>query len=118
MYNSQQSQETNSNTGKIIESNKSIERQTSQPASSSYTASQTHDEVRYDGKITLKKSFICFIDRLKSRDLIAGAFSMAELPEGSSDPVELAARVEDGRIFILNKLILLFLFSYQLFLKN
>jgi hypothetical protein len=39
----------------------------------------------------------CF--RLKSRDLIAGAFSMAELPEGSADPVELAARVEDGKIF-------------------
>ncbi len=39
-YNSQQSQETNSNPGKTIE------RQASQPASSSYTASQTHDEVR------------------------------------------------------------------------
>jgi hypothetical protein len=48
IFNSQQSQESNTNTGKIIESNKSIERQASQPASSSYTASQTHDEVRYE----------------------------------------------------------------------
>jgi len=39
-YNNQQSQESNNNPGKILE------RQTSQPASSSYTASQTHDEVR------------------------------------------------------------------------
>lgn len=28
---------------------------------------------------------------------MASAFSMSELPEGSADPVELAARVEDGR---------------------
>lgn len=39
-YTSQQSQESNFNSGKIIE------RQSSQPTSSSYTASQTHDEVR------------------------------------------------------------------------
>jgi len=40
-YNSQLSQDSNSNPGKTIE------HQPSQPASSSYTASQTHDEVRY-----------------------------------------------------------------------
>ncbi|CAF1058316.1 unnamed protein product [Rotaria sordida] len=76
--NSQQSQETNINTGKTLESSKSIERQPSQPTSSLYTPSQTHDEIR-----------------LKSRDLMASAFSVSELPEGSADPVELAARVED-----------------------
>ncbi len=46
-YNSQQSQEANVNTGKTIESSKSVERQNSQPASSSYTVSHTYDEVRY-----------------------------------------------------------------------
>ena len=35
--------------------------------------------------------------RLKCRDLIANALSISELPEGSADPVELAARTEDGR---------------------
>lgn len=35
--------------------------------------------------------------RLKSRDLIAAAFSVSELPEGSADPVEIAARIEDGK---------------------
>jgi len=40
--------------------------------------------------------FFCFYFRLKSRDLVANAFSISELPEGSADPVELAARVEDG----------------------
>lgn len=71
--NSQQSQESNSGSAK------SVERQASQPTSSSYTASQTYDEVR-----------------LKSRELVANAFSISELPEGSADPVELAARVEDA----------------------
>jgi transcription elongation factor S-II len=43
---------------------------------------------------------------LKSRDLLAAAFSISELPEGSVDPVELAARVEDGKkkYFISNKI--------------
>ncbi|CAF4767883.1 unnamed protein product, partial [Rotaria magnacalcarata] len=78
--NSQHSQETNGNTGKNFESSKSIERQISQTSTSSYTsASQTHDEIR-----------------LKSRDLIASAFSISELPEGSADPVDLAGRVEDA----------------------
>ncbi|UJR10653.1 hypothetical protein I4U23_014848 [Adineta vaga] len=78
-YNSQLSQESNSSSGKTIETSKSIERQISQPTSSSITASHTSDQVR-----------------LKSRELIAAAFSLLELPEGSSDPVELAARVEDA----------------------
>ncbi|CAF1223340.1 unnamed protein product [Adineta steineri] len=78
---SQSSQEINVNSGKNIDPNKSIERQPSQKASSSqsFTALHTEDEVR-----------------LKSRDLLAGALSMVELPEGSADPVELAARVEDA----------------------
>lgn len=42
--NSQQSQE--SNAGSV----KSVERQASQPTSSSYTASQTNDDVRYEPK--------------------------------------------------------------------
>jgi len=40
---------------------------------------------------------------------------MSELPGGSADPVELAARVEDGKktnIFISNKIFLFFLKSY------
>lgn len=80
--NGQSSVDGNSNHSKSIETSKSIERQVSQTASSSsnYTASNTHDEVR-----------------LKSRDLLAAAFSISELPEGSADPVELAARVEDGK---------------------
>ncbi|CAF1117140.1 unnamed protein product [Adineta ricciae] len=77
-YNSQLSQESNSSSGKL-EPSKSIERQISQPASSSITASHTSDEVR-----------------LKSRELLAAAFSVSELPEGSADPVELAARIEDA----------------------
>ncbi|CAF2955457.1 unnamed protein product [Rotaria sp. Silwood2] len=77
--NSQQSQETNINVGKNLESSKSFERQPSQSASSCYPPSQTHDEIR-----------------LKSRDLVANAFSASELPEGSADPVELAGRVEDA----------------------
>ncbi|CAF3094299.1 unnamed protein product [Rotaria socialis] len=78
--NSQHSQEINGSTGKNFESSKSIERQISQTSTSSYTsASQTHDEIR-----------------LKSRDLIASAFSISELPEGSADPVDLAGRVEDA----------------------
>ncbi|CAF1535378.1 unnamed protein product, partial [Didymodactylos carnosus] len=47
--------------------------------SSSPTALNTKDEVR-----------------LKSRDLLAAALSVSEIPEGSADPVELAARVEDA----------------------
>ena len=43
------------------------------------------------------KTTILFCFRLKCRDLIANALSISELPEGSADPVELAARVEDGR---------------------
>jgi len=79
--NSQNPQETSITNGKISDSNKSIERQPSQAASSSnsYTALQTDDEVR-----------------LKSRDLLAAALSISELPEGSADPVELSARVEDA----------------------
>jgi hypothetical protein len=73
-----------------------------------------------DKKLVLKERFSCFYFRLKSRDLIASAFSMAELPEGSADPVELAARVEDGRENILFqiKFLVFFLFFIQLFLKN
>lgn len=41
-FSSQLSQDSNSNQGKTNE------RQSSQPSSSSYTASQTHDEVRYE----------------------------------------------------------------------
>ncbi|CAF1120155.1 unnamed protein product [Adineta ricciae] len=77
-FNSQISQDSNSSSGKL-EPSKSIERQISQPASSSITASHTSDEVR-----------------LKSRELLAAAFSVSELPEGSADPVELAARIEDA----------------------
>ncbi|CAF1092590.1 unnamed protein product [Adineta steineri] len=77
--NSQQPQETNTNTNKTIETSKSVERQNSQSTSSSVTASHTYDEVR-----------------LKSRELMAAAFSISELPGGSADPVELAARVEDA----------------------
>ena len=33
---------------------------------------------------------------MKSRELLAAAFSVSELPEGSADPVELAARIEDA----------------------
>jgi len=63
----------------------------------------------------LKVVFIYF--RLKSRDLMVAAFSISELPEGSADPVELAARVEDGRkqkYFIPNQILFVFclLFSY------
>ena len=46
-YNSQQSQESNTNMGKTFETSKSIERQISQPTSSGSTASHTSDEVRY-----------------------------------------------------------------------
>lgn len=35
--------------------------------------------------------------RLKSRELLVAALSIAELPEGSDDPVELSARIEDGK---------------------
>lgn len=69
------------NNSKPLEMTKIIERQLSRASSisSEYAASHTLDEVR-----------------LKSRDLLAGAFSISELPEGSADPVELAARVEDA----------------------
>ncbi len=51
----------------------------------------------YRYKLILEElGFFCFYFRLKSRDLVANAFSISELPEGSADPVELAARVEDG----------------------
>ncbi|CAF0947621.1 unnamed protein product [Didymodactylos carnosus] len=59
-----------------------IERSLSAASSTSIPsslASNTHDEVR-----------------LKSRDLLAAALSVSEIPEGSADPVELAARVEDA----------------------
>lgn len=75
--NSQPVQETIENTAQIND------RQTMPSKSLSsnklVTSSQTHDQVR-----------------LKSRDLIAGALSISELPEGSADPVELAARCEDA----------------------
>ncbi|CAF0971692.1 unnamed protein product [Adineta ricciae] len=79
--NSQNSQETNVTSGKNSDSSKASERQPSKSASSSsnFTGLQTKDDVR-----------------LKSRDLLAGALSMVELPEGSADPVELAARCEDA----------------------
>lgn len=48
--NSQQSQE--SNAGSV----RSVERQASQPTSSSYTASQTNDDVRYEAKQKLTTS--------------------------------------------------------------
>jgi transcription elongation factor S-II len=70
--NSQSSQETNS------DSKKSNERPTNS-VSKSYIASNTED-----------------VYRLKSRDLLTGAFSISELPEGSADPVDIAARVEDA----------------------
>ncbi|UJR35172.1 hypothetical protein I4U23_027939 [Adineta vaga] len=76
--NSQNSQEIN---GKTSESMKSFERKPYQAtsSSSSFTGLHTNDDVR-----------------LKSRDLLASALSMVELPEGSADPVELAARCEDA----------------------
>ncbi|CAF1526970.1 unnamed protein product [Rotaria magnacalcarata] len=79
--NSQSSQETNVNNGKNIASNKSTKQKSPEKPSSSkgYTALQTQDEFR-----------------LKSRDLLAAALSMSELPEGSADPVELSAHVEDA----------------------
>jgi hypothetical protein len=40
-------------------------------------------------------SFLYF--SLKSRDLLVAALSISELPEGSADPVELSARIEDGK---------------------
>lgn len=52
--------------------------------------------------------------RLKSRELVASALSISELPEGSADPVELAARIEDGNIcfsFAINLLFLLAIFK-------
>ncbi len=52
-YSSQLSQESNSNSGKTIE------RQNSQPASSSYTASQTYDEFRF-GEIIRKRMIFEF----------------------------------------------------------
>ncbi|CAF4465733.1 unnamed protein product, partial [Rotaria magnacalcarata] len=68
---SQSSQETNVNNGKNIASNKSTKQKSPEKPSSSkgYTALQTQDEFR-----------------LKSRDLLAAALSMSELPEGSADP--------------------------------
>jgi hypothetical protein len=42
---------------------------------------------------------------------MVAAFSISELPEGSADPVELAARVEDGRkqiYFIPNQILFVF----------
>jgi transcription elongation factor S-II len=46
---------------------------------------------------------------------MAAAFSISELPEGSSDPVELAARVEDGtkRNFVFEIKIFLFLAIFR-----
>jgi len=76
--NSQSSQETNVNNGKHIDLYKSNERQTTS-STKSYTASNTEDEFR-----------------LKSRDLLTAAFSISELPEGSADPVDVSARVEDA----------------------
>ncbi len=55
-YNSQLSQESITNPGKTIE------RQASQPASSSYTASQTHDEVRYGCEINFEGNFEFILD--------------------------------------------------------
>ena len=105
-YNSQLSQESNSNQGKPIE------RQSSQPASSSYTASQTCDEFRLDNNLDFCNYCVCCF-RLKSRSLIANAFSISEIPEGSADPVEVAARVEDGRTKKNSHgLIIVLLFSY------
>jgi len=75
---SQSSQETNVNNGKNIDLNTSNERQTAS-STKSYTASNTEDKFR-----------------LKSRELLTAAFSISELPEGSADPVEVSARVEDA----------------------
>ncbi len=55
-YSSQLSQESNSNQGKPIE------RQSSQPASSSYTASQTCDEFRLELLILNLGFVICRLD--------------------------------------------------------
>lgn len=78
--NSQSSQETTANNSKSTDSDKftkkiSLSKTTS---STSNPGLQTQDECR-----------------LKSRELLAAALSVAELPEGSADPVELSARIED-----------------------
>ncbi|CAF3944216.1 unnamed protein product [Rotaria sp. Silwood2] len=79
--NSQSSQEINVANGKTADSNKftkekSFERRST---SNNYTALHTEDEFR-----------------LKSRDLLTAALSVSELPEGSVDPAELSARIEDA----------------------
>ncbi|CAF0893100.1 unnamed protein product [Rotaria sordida] len=79
--NSQNSQETNVTNGKNSDSDKPTKQQSfiKSSTSNSYTALHTQDEFR-----------------LKSRDLLAAALSISELPEGSDDPVELSARIEDA----------------------
>lgn len=56
---SQQSQEAIVNNGKSVESNKSIERQNSQPPATTYAAtaaSQTNDAIRYDSEIKINSN--------------------------------------------------------------
>ncbi|CAF0879750.1 unnamed protein product [Rotaria sp. Silwood1] len=79
--NSQSSQETNVVNGKNTDSSESTKQKSFEKRSTShnYTALQTEDEFR-----------------LKSRDLLATALSSSELPEGSANPEELAARIEDA----------------------
>lgn len=54
-FNSQISQESNSNQGKMTE------RRPSQPSSSSYTASQTQDEVRYEEEIKVINEIFIYL---------------------------------------------------------
>jgi len=76
---SSESTSAKADTSKQQQQSNGIERTISSASASSSPASNTQDEVR-----------------LKSRDLLAGALSVSEIPEGSADPVELAARIEDA----------------------